>query len=49
MLYKKVRRTTKKMTKISEAELLKKRPIPFYYITTHDPEELTYEKFYDDL
>ncbi|MBR5543636.1 MAG: hypothetical protein IKU65_06035 [Oscillospiraceae bacterium] len=37
------------MTKISEAELLKKRPIPFYYITTHDPEELTYEKFYADL
>ena len=26
-----------------------KRPIPFYFITTHDPDELTYEKFYEDL
>lgn len=37
------------MKQISEQELAKKRPIPFYYITTHDPEELTYEKFYEDL
>lgn len=37
------------MKQISEQDLAKKRPIPFYYITTHDPEELTYEKFYEDL
>lgn len=37
------------MKQIPERELAKKRPIPFYYITTHDPEELTYEKFYEDL
>lgn len=37
------------MKQISEQELAKKRPIPFYYITTHDPAELTYDKFYEDL
>ncbi len=37
------------MKQIDEKELAKKRPIPFYYITTHDPAELTYEKFYEDL
>ncbi len=37
------------MKQISEQKLAKKRPIPFYYITTHDPKELTYEKFYEDL
>jgi len=30
------------MKQIPETELEKKRPIPFYYITTHVPEELTY-------
>ncbi|MBE6662335.1 MAG: hypothetical protein E7606_03520 [Ruminococcaceae bacterium] len=25
------------------------RPIPFYFITTHELSELTYEKFYEDL
>ena len=37
------------MRHISEQELETRRPIPFYYITTHDPDELTYEKFYDDI
>ena len=37
------------MRYISEEALNAKRPIPFYFITTHDPEELTYEKFYEDL
>ena len=37
------------MVNIPEEELAKKRPIPFYYITTHDEKELTYEKFYEDL
>ncbi len=37
------------MKKIPESEIFKKRPFPFYYITTNDPKELTYEKFYADL
>ena len=37
------------MKKIPESEIFKKRPFPFYYITTTDPEDLTYEKFYADL
>jgi len=34
---------------ISEDNLFPYRPIPFYFITTTDPKELTYEKFYDNL
>lgn len=37
------------MKNIAESEIFKKRPFPFYYITTNDPKELTYEKFYADL
>lgn len=37
------------MKNIPESEIFKKRPFPFYYITTNDPKDLTYEKFYADL
>lgn len=37
------------MAKLNEKQLFPYRPIPFYYITTHDMAELTYEKFYEDL
>lgn len=37
------------MNNIDEKELSRFRPLPFYYITTHDPSELTYERFYADL
>ena len=37
------------MQKLTEQQLFAYRPIPFYYITTHDMAELTYEKFYADL
>ena len=33
----------------TEKDLHNYRPIPFYFITTTDPEELTYEKFYQSL
>jgi len=36
-------------THIPEQELFPYRPIPFYFITSHDPAELTYERFYADL
>lgn len=34
---------------LSDAYINDHRPIPFYYITTRDLSELTYEKFYEDL
>ena len=34
---------------LTEQQLFPYRPIPFYYITTHDMAELTYEKFYESL
>lgn len=34
---------------IPEEELFPYRPKPFYFITSHDPAELTYERFYADL
>ena len=34
---------------IPEEELFSYRPKPFYFITSHDPEDLTYERFYADL
>lgn len=37
------------MSNLSENQLFPYRPLPFYYITTHDMAELTYEKFYADL
>lgn len=37
------------MKDITEKQLEPFRPIPFYYITSHDPEELSYESFYKDL
>lgn len=37
------------MNPITENELSSYRPIPFYYITSHNPDELTYEAFYQDL
>lgn len=37
------------MKPISEDKLFQYRPIPFYFITTTDPEKLTYEKFYENL
>ena len=37
------------MSNLSESQLFPYRPLPFYYITTHDMAELTYEKFYADL
>ena len=37
------------MANLSENQLFPYRPIPFYYITTHDMAELTYKKFYADL
>ena len=37
------------MKTIPEAELTAYCPVPFYYITTHDPAELTYDAFYADL
>jgi len=37
------------MKQLSESIINAHRPIPFYYITTRDPAELTYEKFYADL
>lgn len=33
----------------TEQDLAKYRPVPFYFITTRDPEELTYEKAYESL
>lgn len=37
------------MEYIDPKELDLKRPAPFYFITTRDENELTYEKFYEDL
>lgn len=37
------------MSTLTESQLFPYRPLPFYYITTHDMAELTYEKFYADL
>lgn len=37
------------MNKLPESIIDSHRPIPFYFITTHDLTELTYEKFYEDL
>lgn len=37
------------MSKLPKNVLDAHRPIPFYFITTHDPSELTYEKFLEDL
>lgn len=37
------------MTAIPETNLFPYRPLVFYYITSHNPEELTYEAFYQDL
>ena len=34
---------------VTEKDLFPYRPIPFYFITTTDPKELTYEKFYESL
>ncbi len=34
---------------IPEEELFPYRAKPFYFITSHDPAELTYERFYEDL
>ncbi|MBO4978781.1 MAG: hypothetical protein J6D16_00070 [Clostridia bacterium] len=37
------------MSKLQKEWIDAHRPIPFYFITTHELSELTYEKFYEDL